>query len=102
LYSSYPHELVALKIPNWKGVFQSLNQLVGIAFDRSKAKDLVVDLFEWNATELKELEQLTGAGGQDSILEKKYKHIVMMVEIAYGIAIVPRDNISSNPGANGN
>jgi len=70
---------------------------VGIAFDRSKAKDLV-DLFEWNETELKELEQLTGAGGRDSILEKKYKHIVMMVEIAYGIAIVPRDSISSNPG----
>jgi hypothetical protein len=91
LCRSYPHELVALNISNQKGVFQSLNQLVGIAFDRPKVKDLV-DLFEWNATELKELEQLTGAGGQDSILEKKYKHIVMMVEIAHGIAIVPHQS----------
>jgi hypothetical protein len=56
----------------------------------------VVALFEWNEIELSELKELKGAAARDSVLEKQYRHITYLYELAYAEAIEPKQNITSN------
>jgi hypothetical protein len=57
-----------------------------------------VSLFEWDQCELNQLIKLKMPGGQESMDERKYKHLIYLFEIALGIATEPSMNISGNPG----
>ena len=92
----YPHETIAANVPGRKGTFQSLSQLVGIAFDPSNKRKEYAALFEWDETELNELQKL--GSSSMSMEEKKCKHLNYLYEIALAIAIDPGKNVSGNPG----
>jgi hypothetical protein len=95
-YNCYPHENVVENTLNRKGTFQSLNQLVGVGFQRSKASQ-VLALFEWDGYGLEELKKLQGCKNRNELVDKQYRHIVYLLEASHALAIEPRKNISSNP-----
>ncbi len=97
VYRRYPHESIANNVPGRKGTFQSLKQLVGVAFDPSKKEEFAA-LFDWDDIELSELQKLTIKGESNSMADKKCKHLIYLYEIALGIAIEPCMNVSGNPG----
>jgi hypothetical protein len=60
--------------------------------------DFVSFFDEWDQCELNQLRKLKMPGGQESMDERKCKHLIYLFEIALGIAIEPSMNISGNPG----
>ena len=58
----------------------------------------IVNLFDIVEEHLKEMEQLKGYGIIQSIVEKKYKHIVYIYELVYTISISQYTNVSKKPG----
>ena len=74
-----------------------MSQLVGIGFNRTKKRE-IIELFEWDNIEIKELSALAGAGGRDTLEDKKYRHVDYHCEAIYALAIAPKANISGNPG----
>ena len=73
-YTAYPnntcHKNNLRKDDLRLGLFQQLEQLVGIGFDRKHLKD-IVDLFECSEAEDKELDILSGTRNCQSINEKR-------------------------------
>ena len=73
LYSLYLNENCATEnLPTTiqqKGVFQQLEQLIGIGFDRTKMKE-IVSLFEWGDEEIYELQKLKGINARDTMDDK--------------------------------
>lgn len=80
-----------------KGYFQDLSWKVGIGMKKDKMKELV-ELFDWNVLEVKELNDLKGNGNRQGLNQKKYRHLCYLFELAYALAMEPRKNISTNPG----
>jgi hypothetical protein len=82
-----------------KGHFQDLKkQFVGIGFKRDN-KENIVNLFDWDKREVKELEKLKAANeSKKTLVDKKYCHIVYLSELLYAVSIDLKENISSNPG----
>ena len=80
------------------GKFQDLKQLVGIGFQRTN-KQNIVDLFVWDYVKENELKALKAAKeDRESIVDKKYCHIVYLCELFYRVMIGLNQNISRNPG----
>jgi hypothetical protein len=62
-------------------------------------KENIVNLFDWDNGEVKELEKLTAASeSRNTLVHKKYRHIVYLSELLYAVSIDLKENISSNPG----
>ena len=100
-YQSYPNKNCnENNLPSQsliKGNFQQVKQLMGIGFTKRNLSK-VVELFEWNTTEEEHLKNLSVNNKGMSMEEKKYRHLCYLCELAYGICIAPKYNISSNPG----
>ena len=96
-YSSYPSQLVTdkdlLDGDHVKGTFEDLSVRVGIGMKR-KNKEQLVSMFQWNHIELGQLISLTGTAGRTSLIDKQYRHLCYMFELAYALAIEPSKNIS--------
>jgi hypothetical protein len=75
-YRLYPHQNFLTNDPSClrKGEFQDLKQFVGIGFKRYN-KENIVNLFDWDNDEVKELEKLTAAfESRNTLVDKKYRH----------------------------
>jgi hypothetical protein len=100
-YTRYPHkDFVVRNDPSHLriGLFQNLQQFVGIGFKRDN-KENIVNLFDWDKGEVQELEKLTAASeSRNTLVDKKYRHIVYLSELLYAVSLDLKDNISSNPG----
>ena len=70
---------------------------MGIGFTkRNLTKE--IELFEWNTMEEEHQKKLFIKNRGMSMEDKKYRHLCYLCELAYGICITPKYNISSNPG----
>ena len=58
----------------------------------------ILNLFDWNGIENKELGCLKGNSNRQTIDDKKYRHLCYMFELAYALAIEPSKNISTSAG----
>ena len=100
LYTAYPNsmcdESILRNVDGIKGNFQQLEPLSGMGFNRAK-KDEINALFHWSKSEELELEILSGSGKHQP-RGQTYRHLCYIFETAYGLALDPRRNISSNPG----
>lgn len=79
------------------GYFSDLVQYEGIGFMKNN-KDDVNKLFDWADTELNHLSNLSIQTDDNTISDKKYKHICYLTELYGALAINPSHNISSNCG----
>ena len=96
-YRSYPHK-EARDMPSAPlGFYQQLKMRVGIAVEKSKMQE-VVDLFDWDETELAELEKLPSRSpsSPDTLLFKQYRHLCYLFELMYAVAINPNRNITES------
>ena len=80
-----------------KGNFEQLEQFIGIPVTKESLND-IVDLFYYTDMEIGQLQNLNGAGGRNTLAQKKYRHLCYIFECAYALAIETNKNISSNPG----
>ena len=97
-YWFYPHQREAHNVPGRRGVFQQINQRVGLGMRRQdKAK--VLSLFNWRQSVLGELKELKlGPNHVGSVSDKQYRHLCYMLESFYAIGIKDIENITQNPG----
>jgi hypothetical protein len=74
-YISYPHIDFLHNDPSrlGKGLFQDLQQFVGIGLKReTDNKENIMNLFDWDNGDVKELEKLTAASqSRNTLVEKK-------------------------------
>ena len=98
-YTTYPNSNCDDKnlrnIDSIKGKFQQLEPLIGIGFNRSKKEDINSYC---SKSEEYELELLSISGKNQTLEDKKYRHLCYMFEKAYGLEVEPHRNISNNPG----
>ena len=82
-----------------KGFFQSLKQRVGLGVKRSQTAELVC-LFQWDAEEEQELEQLHWSSSRPgSMTNSKGKHLTHLFQEARSVCINPSVNVTQNPTA---
>ena len=80
-----------------KGTFADLSQLVGIGMLREK-KDDILALFDWNESEMSELQQLHwNSKWPDTLENRKYRHLSYLLEAVSAVAIAPELNSTQNP-----
>ena len=72
--------------------FVQLIQCYGILFCRSKLNE-IINLFKWTHDDVKELNELTGAGGRDIITNKIYHHVVYTCKYVCTFAIKIDSNV---------
>ena len=100
-YTAYPNSMcdkINLRnVDGTKGNFQQLEPLIGMVFKRNK-KEEINALFHWSKSEESELDRLSLTRKYQSLDDKKYRRLCYMFETAYGLALEPRRDISSNPG----
>ena len=80
-----------------KGNFQQIQQLMGIGFTKRNSSQLI-NLFDWDNQEEEQLNNLSMNSRAMTIKDRKYRHLCYLCELAYGVCIAPKYNISSNPG----
>jgi hypothetical protein len=76
-YTRYPHKDFLHNDPSRlrKGLFQDLQQFVGIGFKRDN-KENIVNLFDWDNGEVKEFEKLRAASeSRNTLVDKKCRHL---------------------------
>ena len=96
-YQSYPHKLVAGKVEGKLGLWDDLEQVVGIGIEHHQRK-AIIDLFDWTESEAKCLENMKeGAKGAISLESKQYKHLCYLFETCFAVAISPYLNVTMNP-----
>jgi hypothetical protein len=58
-----------------------------------------LNLFDWDNGKDKELQKLTTASeSRNTLVDKRYRHIVYLSELLYAVSIDLIENISSNGG----
>ena len=80
-----------------KGNFQQIEQLMGIGFIK-RNMSRIINLFDWETNEEEKLNTLSMNSKAMTMNDRKYRHLCYLFELAYGICIAPKYNISSNPG----
>ena len=101
-YSSYPSKSVQLADASCrKGVFENLQMLVGIGYDKLLATKLIHDhdskngIFHFDSETMKKIEAVNFPG---IARNKPYHMLGYLWELAYDLCIAPGSNISGNPG----
>ena len=64
----------------------------------SQKKKEIVKLFHWTKEEIDHLNQLPWKGQMDdTILNRKFKHLCFLFELTYALSIAPSLNRTNNP-----
>lgn len=97
-YATYPHSSVDPKPSDHDGLWEDLEQVVGIGMEYGK-RDNIVGLFDWSDSDIKHLGRLKkGAHGDEDLVSKQYRHLCYMFETFFAVAIARTRNLSSSPG----
>ena len=97
-YAAYPHSSVEDKPKDQDGMWEDLEQVVGIGMDYRK-RDGIVGLFEWSESDVKHLSKLKkGARNRSDLVSKQYQHLCYMFETFFALAIARSRNLSKSPG----
>ena len=89
---------MSLEVPGRKGVFQDLEQRMGLGMARAD-RNKVRNLFNWSTLLEEKLNDLSYGQDRAAALDwKKYRHLCYMMELFYACAIKDSDNITQNPG----
>ena len=72
--------------------------MIGIGFSKEKKQE-VVDLFEWQESEIEQLQGYKNTTTVRTSVDKQYRAVTYFIEKAYpDLAIKPGTNVSGNPG----
>jgi hypothetical protein len=97
LYWFYPHKNVMQTVPGRKGVFQDLQQRMGLGMTRGD-RNKVLNLFNWSEQLESRLSKLSYGQDRAALLDwKKYRNVCYMFELFFAVAMKESDNITQNP-----
>jgi hypothetical protein len=97
LYWFYPHKNVMQTVPGRKGVFQDLQQRMGLGMMRAD-RNKVLNLFNWSEQLESRLSKLSYGQDRAAALDwKKYRNVCYMFELFFAVAMKESDNITQNP-----
>ena len=104
LYSAYPTKAAREEADRArttvagvrKGVYEDLVPVVAFGYRQDDAA-AVLDLFYWGEG-LERAASGVNFRGAETVLEKKLHCVGYLAELAYGLLLAPRDDVSTNPG----
>jgi hypothetical protein len=100
-YRSYPSCCSKDKVKTREGFFENLRHCVALGYPLSGPVARLVEIFQLSGHDNQNIEQLNFAvrnGGTPSLAQKQKRAMYYLLEMAYGLCLSEKDNVSKNPG----
>jgi hypothetical protein len=101
-YTSYPSQSSKHTVEMREGYFESLEHRVALGYDLRHSEERLVSIFELNDADNNKIENglnFSVEGSDPPSLEKKQRRAIhYLCEMAYGLCLAEKDNVSRSPG----
>jgi hypothetical protein len=102
-YTSYPSQSCKCTVKNREGFFENLEHRVALGYDLRHSGERLVSIFELNDTDNNNIINglnfaVRGSTDPPSLEKKQRRAIHYLCEMAYGLCLAEKDNVSRSPG----
>jgi hypothetical protein len=102
-YTSYPSECSKHPVENREGFFESLEHRVALGYDLRHSEERLVSIFELDEANNNNIFRglnfsVRGYGMSPTLGMKQRRAIHYLCEMAYGLCLAEKDNVSRSPG----
>jgi hypothetical protein len=102
-YTSYPSKCSVHKVEKREGLFENLEHRVALGYDLRHSEERLVSIFELDEAAKNNISKglnfsVRGSTDPPSVEKKQRRAIHYLCEMAYGLCLADKDNVSRSPG----